>query len=265
MQTVSKVLGSTWLHRLCGRIYDSLVKEDIPRGFRSYVLVMRVAGFWPTAGDLRSYKWHTIAFYVLLGMLFPLSMCVNVIFVNSIDEIMERFFYLSAICIVTYKSCIIYWRCDNIRELFRIHGSLLPEHTQHHDRVAHINKRVHFLLTLLYFMTWIAFVSQSLYTRDKSALLPSTTLLPYEFARRPAIFSSVLGYQILSCFLYSVWVASMEDSFYVALINANCGQVAELKERLMKLGTEIDGDEDRDLRFYRELLGCCKRYHECLR
>lgn len=260
-----QMLSPSRIHRIRNQIYNNLVKEKIARGFRSYVLVMRVAGFWPTVDDTLWYKLLTFAFYAFLAILFPLSMFFNVFFAHTIEETMDRLFYVSVVVVVTYKSYIIYKHSDNIRELFRIHTNLLPEHTDHNDRVARVNNRVHLSLFSLYFMTWIAFVYQSVYTQDENTILPSTSHLPFEFARRPEVYGSVLGYQVLSSLLLSVCVASMQDTFYLALINANCGQVRELKERLQNLGTDFVDGENRDLRFYRNLIECCKRYRECSR
>lgn len=47
---------TSWVQRL----YTAVVTEDIPHGFRSQVLLMRVTGAWPTTDNSFLYKCLTI-------------------------------------------------------------------------------------------------------------------------------------------------------------------------------------------------------------
>lgn len=259
--------ASTWLNHTIDRIYDSLVGEHIPRGFRSIVVLMRLTGAWPSIDDSPWYKRLAIAYLIFIGILFPLTLFVNVLYATTIEEIMNRLFYVTIIPVEAFKSCIIYWRCDKIRQLFRIHTSLLADHTENSNRVARENNLVHFTLTATYNLVWCVFAYQSVYLQADNAIFPSTSYWPYAFARSRTVFWLVLIYQALNCLCFSVWVGSMQDSFYISLINANCSQVADLKQRLASLGTidSVGGSDERDLRFYKGLVDCCKRYELCLR
>lgn len=103
---------------------------------------------------------------------------------------------------------------------------------------------------------------QSLLAAPEEAHWRSTTHLPYEFTQRRTVYWTVFAYEAMTGLGLVIW-ASMEDPFYVALINMNCGHLIELKERLSRLGA--DGIDDNDLLFYKELVECCKRYEGCLR
>lgn len=254
-----------WISRSYDKIYASQVKEYIPRGFRSHVFVMRVTGIWPTADDSAWYKRLTIAFFSFSGILFPLSMFINVVWAKSIQEAMDRLFFSLTLSTVTFKSAVIYWRNENIREIFRIHASLLPKNAQSNKQIVRVNFTVHLVFTAMYFLTWCAFALQSIFTQDENTILPSTSHWPFEFAQRRWVFWTVLVYQLVGCFTNGVCDAPMHDAFYLALLNAICGHVAELKERLRALGSEFVDGEDRDGRFYKDLVNCCKRYEAILR
>lgn len=73
-------------------------------------------------------------------------------------------------------------------------------------------------------------------------------------------------YQVVACLIFSVLETGMQDSLYVGLMYTGCGHLDELKRRLANLGTtQFDDGENRDFRFYKDLMDCCRRYENCLR
>lgn len=251
-----------WFHH----VYASQVKEDVPRGYQSHVFVMRVTGVWPTTEDSRWYRWLTIALFMFCGFLFPLSLSVNILFSNSMDEAMEHLFLSLTIWAATFKTVVIYWYRDDIRKLFRIHEALLSgcgRNAIENNRIAWMNTFAHAFFTLMYMMGWTAFVTMSI-TKPEDAIYQSTSRLPYDFARNRAVYLTVLLFQALSNTVVVLW-GSMGDSFYIALMNSNCGHVTELKKRLKCLGTELTSEQDGDRVFYKGLVECCKRYEDCLK
>lgn len=260
--------ASAWLKRTYNRHYAVLVKEFVPSGFKSHVLMMRVTGVWPTADDPSWYKWLTIAFFSFVGLLFPLSLLVNVLFANSIEEAMDYSFTSLSCWSSSFKTSMIFWQRQRVRELFRIHGRLshgFGHNAEHHTRVAQINTRVHVYLSIVYSVTVCTNVVQSIFSKPEDAILPSTTHFPFEFAQRRAVFWSLFVCQTLCVNCLIIWTG-IDDSFFIALINTTCGHLTDLKERLKSLGSDYtNADENRDLRFCKEMFGCCKQYEECSR
>lgn len=252
-----------WLQQF----YASQVKENIPRGYQSQVFMMRVMGVWPTADDSRWYRWLTIAFFLFCGFLYPFSLSINILFSNSIDEAMEHVFLSLTCWATTFKAVVIYWQRDNIRELFRIHEALLRGNKHNAaitDRVAWMNTRIHVFFTIFYLIGGTGFIIQSSFAEPKEALLPSVSRFPYDFAENSAIYWMVLSFQLFGNMVAVFWT-SMEDTFYVALINTTCGHLAQLKENLKRLGTDLLDGHDQNLKFYKNVIGCCKCYEDCLR
>lgn len=246
------------------QLYESVVKENIPFGFRSHVFVLRLMGLWPSTNDSPKYKWLTIGITVAVGILLPLLLFANVFYVDTIPDIMDQQCF-SLTCLATvFKAAVLYWRRDNIRHFFRIHVKLMHD-VSRTDRIIGKNQIAHVSLTMLNMSAWAASGIQIFLSEPGEAFLPSTANFPYDFAQRRSVYWLVLAYQILGGFIIGVCATATLDSFYLAAMNTACGHVAELKERLGDLGTRTARGDDCDLRFYQELVVCCKRYENCSR
>lgn len=255
-----------WLPRIGDKIYTAMVKEDIPRGFRSHIFVMRTIGVWPTANDSSKYKWLTVVFFTIFGFAFTLSMIINAVWVTTVQEATDCLHFSLNVWAFIFKSAIIYWRHNEIRELLQIHANLMTSKSKHNEQMVYVNVRIHIVITIVYIVSCWVFAYQSVLARGENSLYPSTSHFPYEFAQRRTLFWFVMVFQVVSCMISADWAGSMQDSVYSALINANCAQMADLEERLMRLGSDFDGNVvDRDFQFHKELVECCKRYEACAR
>lgn len=248
-------------------MYAAVVKEDVPAGFRTYVFMLRSTGVWRSPNDSVWFKLWSLTYFLTVGILFPFSLFMNVFFADSIQDAMNHFYLPMTQWSTALKVAIIYWRCDNIRDLFRIHAKLVhadSPNTDRHNRIARTNFRIHVLLPSLYLTSCCAFNIQSVFSKPEEGLFPSTALLPYEFAKQRSVYLSVFGYQVLTSFGNVYWTAMM-DSFFIAFINTVCSHVTEMKERLRNLGAKGTNEIERESLFYAELIDCCKRYNICLR
>lgn len=244
-------------------INAALLNEYVPTGWRTHVFVMRVTGVWPTPNDSGSYKWLTMAFFFCVGILNPLLQFFNFFFVMSIQDAMD-FSFLTLTCIATScKVAIIYWQRHHIRELHRIHADLLRR-AEHNDRVAHINYDLHMFTGLVYILCWFGFLVQCAIAEPDARMWLSTSRWPYEFARCRAVYFSVMVFQAASNLFMVIWCGTA-DSFYMALMNTACGHLADLKKRLLELGTDPEDGGERDSWFYGDLVDCCMRYEDVLR
>lgn len=246
--------------RAIARIYGAQVTENVPLGFRLQIFLRRVMGLWPMADDSRWYKWLTISFFLLVAIIFPITIFVNIFYANSIDDAMEQCF-ISLTCIVnTLKAGVVYWRLHSVRELFQIHAKLLrggEYGAKIHNRIARSNIRIHLIISFLYMSSWCNNVVQVVFFDSEKPSMYTARLSIANNNR--SVYYSVLIYQIVMGFGDTLWVA-MEDTFPVVLINTACGHIRQLKERLRYLGSEGD-----DLLFYKGVVECCECYENCLR
>lgn len=254
--------ASMWLKRSCGRVYAAHIKENIPHGFRLQVFVMRLTGLLPTTNDPPWYKWLTIVFFCSVGILLPWSQLVNIVFVQTIPAAMHHSFLPLNFWATAFKAAVIHYRRDDIRQLFRIHDGLWR--ATGCGRKIDVNIREQIATATLYLMTWLAVVVQSVLSESEDAMLPSTAHWPYDFAQAQAVYWIVLTLQIAISVGYIIW-AAVGDLFYIGTINTACGHITQLNEQLKCVGTEIVTGEDLDLRFYKDLVECCRQYEDCLR
>lgn len=255
------------MERFFRYIYAAQVKEYVPPGLRSHVFVLRLTRIWPTDVDGQWYKWSTAAVFTWLGIVLPFSVFVNIFYVDTIQEAMDHTFIPLSGWGTAFKASVLYWRRDNIRQLFRIHASLLHgtgENVQIHNRIAGTNMGMHGVLTALDVIWSFVLMIQIAIALPDDRIYLSTLNFPSEFSRHFVVYWILLLYQMLGTTGITVWV-SMEDSFCVALINIACGHVEDLKHKLRRLGTEFTEGEDRNARYYKDLIVCCKRYEQCLR
>lgn len=266
-----KVLNSSamkWLSGIYFRVYATLVQEDIPPGYRTHVLVMRVTGAWPTANDPHWYQWLTIALFLFAGIISPISMSVNIFYATSVQEFIQLSFASVSAWSAIIKMFLIYWRRDSIRAFFRIHKCMLNSagrQADADDRVARTNSRVHTILTAIYVL-WICLaIIQSIFARVEDKIFMSTLNWPSAFAQRRPVYWFVLMFQAYTAVNIGLW-AGIGDSLPIALINTVRGHLAQLKRRLRNWGTENGtAADERDTQFHADLIDCCKYYDECLK
>lgn len=242
---------------------------SIPIGFSTHVFVLRITGLWPMPRhDSPWYYRLTIAIFLLTGLIYPVSLTVNIFFANTIEEAMDHVFLSSTVWLTAIKAAVVYWRRDSIHDLFRIHVGLLKSATSNTDTyetVIRNNVRVHLAMATLYHLTSFVFVVQSCFSQREDSLWPSTLHFPYAFAQKRSVYWIVLVYQMICGQSITVWVA-VQDAFFIALIGTVCHHVAQLKQRLRHLGGgRVDSNNDRDLLFYKGLVECCRHYEACLR
>lgn len=259
---------SEWFYRTGAKVYATLVKEDIPHVFRSHVFVWRVTGLWSTGDDSRRYKLLTAIFFLGVGLIYPFSQFVNMFFNKTIEQAMDSLFISLTFWATTCKAAVFYMRRDHIGELFRIHNDLLRNARCNVDielSTTRTSIRIQTAMSTLLFLAWFFAVSQSVFTDPKEAMLPSTAFWPYDFAQQRAAYWAVLIVQLVFSAIYILWLI-VTDAFYIASIITAGEHVTRLKERLMAAGSTFDdGVDDRDARFFRDVIECCEQYEACLR
>lgn len=249
-----------YIKRIPARLYATLLDEDIPRGFRSHVLLMRVMGLWPTAKkNSPQYKCLTVVFFIFAGILFPSLLYAKLFYVNSIDLGMEVC-YISLICCANaLKAVVVFRRRNNVRDLFRIHAVLVRDgrrNTKILDKIARKNVKIHLIVTVFYVLSWFNNILQfTVIKSDGSSFF--TLHLPID--KRRGMYMTVVVYEMVGALANIFWLTVL-DTFPVALINTASGHVTQLKVRLRQLGSEGD-----DLLFYKGVVDCCRRYEVCLR
>lgn len=246
------------------KIYAAVVNEDIPAGFRSYIFVMRVTGLWPTANDFWWYKWLSVTYFLFAGLLNPITLFVNIFYVNSVLDIVMHVNTSLTSWIITMRMGVLYWRNDSIREIFSIHSRLsrsAGRNPAQYDRIARLNYRLHVILTSFFMLIVVAAVIQTIDVKPEDGIIPSSSLYPFEVSNHRVLYVTLLVYQIWGGTV--VTMSNVVDALNIAVINVLCDYLNELKLGLTMLGSECAAGEDRDTQFYRDLRKCCIDYEDC--
>lgn len=238
------------------------VKESVPHGFKSHILLLRLTGWWPLKTDSRWYNSLTIASVFLIGISPSLLQTAILFYANTMEEAMDRLFLGLNCWMTVLKVCTIYRRRDCIRQLFCIQAHLSP-HTGR-NRCAQMNFYLHVAIFTVYFSTYCTFVMQSVVAKPEDRILLSTSPFPFTLAGNEVVCWTVLVYQIISVAGLIAWVA-LADSFYMAFMNIACGYLEAFEEKLKVLGIRSADKEIVDLHFYKDLMECCQMYEDCLR
>lgn len=255
-----------------GLIYDNIfanqIKEYIPPDMKPQIFVLYVTGFWPPKKKSFLYDMLSFIYFVFIGVVFPLTLFLNIFFAESIDEAMNYLFISITCWNSAFKAAVIYSQRENIRKLFHMHADMLrggsSESDRHFDQIARTNVNMYKYFQILYCSAWIAKVIQTVLSKPENRVWASTSHMPYKFAQNHTVYISGLLYQITCGLVIVIWTA-VEDTYTIALMTMACGHVTQLKARSKILGTKYPAGVDRDRYFYMEVIDCCKRYVSCLR
>lgn len=248
------------------RVFSDQIKEYIPPDVKPHVFFLRITGAWPSKNRSFLYIMLTIAYFSLIGILFPMSQFINIFYAVSIDEAMD-FSFLSVACWgPAFKMFVMYSQQENIRKLFRMHEDMMRGNRSDElfSQITRNNVNMFKFFLSLYLATWAAVVIQIIFSKPENGAWASTSHLPHEFAKDATVYLTVLVYQIIGNFSIIIWTAIV-DTYPIALIILTCGHVSDLKTRLRNLGKEYPLRVDKDKKFYDEVIDCCKRYEQSLR
>lgn len=254
-------------NRVRAKVYAAVVIEDVPFGWQSHVFVMRVTGLYPMADNPKCYKWLTISMFIVFGIVTSLTMFVNYFLMDSFFDSMFPFICAVGDSAATMKAISLYWQRNQIPKLFTIHERLwrnAGSNSDGYDRIARINYGIHVILTGLYMGVFFAASAQTIYSQPDEAIFSSTAHYPDGLSQYTSLYVVVLLIEIFGCVICTVWVAIV-DTLNIALMNMAWAYVVELKNCLRQLGSVCAKGEDRDARFYQDLMKCCMDYEDCLR
>lgn len=249
--------------------------EYVPHDLVPSIFVSRVSGMWPPIE--KSYLYYLFALIVLcgIGIGCPLTQVMNVLFVDSITDVMDQCLISITMIASTWKGINLFVQCGRIREIFQLHREMLQQANKQEKEkmlvVAKYNVRIFYFFVAMYMCGWTGVCMQTIFSNPEKRLWPSTYFLPFEFAKNGSVYIGVLLYQGISEVLFCLWNA-MQDTYPIILILMLWEHVEQLQQRVLMLGSEEtkvqNGNKTRPLshsEHYRQLKECCIYYEKCLR
>lgn len=250
--------------------------EYIPPDLKSNVVLYRVSGMWPPLKRSYLYPLLSIAILLIIGIGYPFSQLMNIVFIDSIDIITDQCLISSTVVAGTVKGVNIYLQQSKLRKIFQLHKEMSEKWArgtdvrEHFKTIAKNNVRILNLFIWMYMAGGTGVALQTIFSTPEKRLYASTYYVPFEFGKNPAVYFSVIVFQVICSFFYCFWNA-IEDTYPVILILILCGHLDTLQTQLANLGVKEDaadtgiGRDRLSRKYYTELGNCVSYYQSCLR
>lgn len=241
---------------------DSLVA--LKYHFRTFFLF----GLWSKNQAENSHLYHfwTALVFFVFGIFFPLSQIVNVFFVNSVTEMVDRSVITSSVVVVVIKALNLYANRKKLTELLNQLKDLDGEinelsHIQHLNSAIKIGHRIYFTFFYPYILTCVLLVFQTFHSRPEIRLWSSTFAYPFEWAHQTNVYISGLFIQGIANTCVVIFAVAA-DTYGVVLIQLLSMHIVILHERLECLGQNVNQSTNEH---FSELIFCCSVYERILR
>lgn len=242
---------------------------DSAEAIKYQLITFRIFGTWQKPSKFSIfYTIWTLTLFIFVGILFPLSIMLSVVFSNSISEMVDRMAIASSVIVVIVKAINVYKEQKKLEEFFHVAERLDKEITEN-DHISMFNgmlrfsQQIYFTFFYSFLSAWSMLVFQAIYSRPSSRLWSSTYSYPYEWAHHPYVYAGGLFFQGISNACIVIFSIST-DTYVAVLNNVLAGHISILNNRLKRLGhTEVKVDSEKY--HYEELVRCCRIYQDILR
>lgn len=234
-----------------------------------HIDTFRIYGLWPNENGSRLYDCWTIIFSVVVAIIFPLTQLACVLFVESLDEIVEHMVLSSTVVMVSAKGFNVLYQKRKLVQLFTALQSMDDnveiDRQKYREIFENTSKKCR-LLSLSFFgayvMSWSLLALQLAFSDVENRGWSSTYLFPSPFLRQPSIYWSGICYQAISNLIICT-MAAAADTYVVVIINILVGHIDTLKVQLSEMS--VDGDIQSCAEDYRSLVRFCEKYRIILR
>lgn len=235
-----------------------------------HILAFRVCGLWPNENGSWLYDCWSLIFLVVIALGFPLSQLVCVLFVDSVDAVVEHLVLTSTVVMASVKGFNVFVQKRKLVQLLDILNGM--------DEKVAIDKRkykgifdpirksgaiISLMFVGAYGMAWIILALQVIFsTAEKRGGWSSTYLYPSEYLHKPSIYVGGLFYQAISNFILCI-LDALVDTYAVILVNILVGHIDVLKVQLQEFDT--DERSRNDSTQYQALIRFCENYKDLVR
>ena len=232
-----------------------------------HILVFKFGGLWPTEDASFLYHIYSLAMFIFVYIGFPLSQIWCVLFVDSVEKVVDQLVLTSTVWMASIKAVNLYSHKRSLQKLFgmlmqldsRVHG--LNEQQQF-EPIYKISRLLFNAFLVAYLSAWGCIGLQIIWAPPEKVVWTSTLLYPYGWAQGETIYKIGLAYQAASNFYLCIFDAAI-DTYGVILLNILGGHIDTLGARLRGIGySKVDAKSS--LKSNAELLTCIKTYEICV-
>lgn len=267
---ISDEIFSASSNNHCAAFYIKIENMYSVDFLKYHILMFRACGLWPNERGSWLYDcWSTI-FIVGVAIAFPLSQLVCVLFVDSMDAIVEHLVLSSTVVMASVKGINVLIQKRKLVQLFGILNQMdenvTIEERKYKEIFDPIRKNCNTIsLTFVaaYGIAWLILVLQAVFTSaGSSSGWSSTYLYPSEYLHKPSIYIGGLIYQATSNLFLCELDAAL-DTYAVILVNILVGHIDVLKIQLQEFDAKERSKNDPNQ--YKSLIYFCENFDAILR
>lgn len=244
------------------------LKMDSSVALKYHLKTFHLAGVWPNVSSKYSILYHswTLFIFLVLGLLFPLSQILNIIFADSIIEMVDRSVITSSVVVVVIKALNLYIKRKELDDFFSEIKKLDIEiqeesQVQQISTAIKISHKLFFSYLYPYISTCVLLAFQTIYSRPAIRMWSSTYAYPFDWSQKTEIYVTGLFIQGI-CNTCIVIFAVAADTYGAVLIHILSTHIDILQDRIKKLGkNKNNGDKEP----FEQLIFSCKSYESVLR
>lgn len=241
---------------------------DSSKALKYHFKTFTFVGLWPKSSIRYPflYIFWAVIVWLILGIFYPLSLILNLIFAESIFEMAERLVITSSVVVLVIKAINLISNRNGLRQLFvqlkELDDGISDElHVAEMQSVIQISHRLYFSFLCSYISTCVLLVFQAIFSKPETRMWSSTYSYPYDWAHLSYVYVSGIFFQGISNHCIVVFAVAA-DTYGVILIHILAAHINILHSRLERLGKCVrqSGREQ-----YYDLIYCCKVYEKILR
>lgn len=209
--------------------------------FKWHIKIFKVCALWPPEGGSRLYSFYVFIYFLLVNTLFSFSQVICVLFVDSIDAVVDQLLLSCSEIMVSLKAYNFYFKYKPFVEMLRILEDLDKTITldEHKQLFAPAKKRSNILVLFFlvnYGICWSFLVLQTVLAEPENRIWTSQMLIyPIEY---PIIYNSGLIYQSVASCLMIISDTAL-DTYGVSLIDVINAHIDGFKKQLSTLGHSV--------------------------
>lgn len=227
-----------------------------------HIRVFKFCALWPPEDEALLYNCYTIIFSIAVNFGFPISQLICVLYVDSINAIVDHLVITSTVVMAVIKGLNVLAKKRTFVKLLRLMKEMDQSVTNEEEisifyPIFRDSHRVLLIFFINYISSWSCVAMQVIMSTPDHRLWSSTFLYPVEFLHHPAIYVGGIFFQAISNLLL-VFVDIVVDTYGASLLHVLGGHLDVLGNHLRSLG-HVNGKKGA-VEQKAELIELCKKY-----
>lgn len=237
---------------------------DVRENLKYNILIFQICGLWKVQNHQNYYRIYSVIFFGTVLFLFPLSLAINLFYVDLIEDFISHSFTTLNLFGLSIKATVVIFKQNQIDLLmcslsnvkFR---SEIPRQDLLFRKTRDDCQNLVRLIATLFVSTVVCIAIVSIFLAPEERIWSSTRLIPIESLHHPAIYNGGLILQVLSNIMACIAVANT-DTYGVALMIILRSLFHVTGKQLRRVGRHASHTENE-----RDLIDICVQYEKLLR